>query len=263
MEIFRTLIIGDVVGKPGRRALARLLPEIVQTHQIDLVIANGENAAGGLGITPITAKDLFSNGVDVITTGNHIFKHKEVLDYLDGDDPILRPANYPDTNPGRGILSITKKQTKITVINLQGRTFFDHKIANPFTTADSLLEDSAVQTELVFVDFHAEATSEKVAMGRYLDGRVTAVVGTHTHIQTADQCVLPKGTAYLTDIGMTGPIDSVIGVEIAGAVGRFVTEKKMRFSVAKGPARLDACIIESDINTKKAKAIQILSKKLG
>src|SRR5438477_5252195 len=221
----RVLFIGDVVGKPGRVALEALLPSLRDQHEIDVVVANGENAAGGRGLTIRTAREMFEAGVDVISSGNHIWDQKEMLEHLDSDEPIVRPANYPPDSPGRGI--VTHKG--LTVLNLQGRTFMP-AIDDPFRTVDALLEKHNQATP-VLVDMHAEATSEKQAMGWYLNGRVAAVFGTHTHVPTADFRVLPKGTAYISDAGMCGARDSVIGFEIAAAHHLFLTQLPTRLPV--------------------------------
>ena len=199
------LAIGDVIGKPGRRAVSNLLPELRATYHTDLVVVNAENAAGGLGTTPSTAQELLDAGADILTSGNHIWTHKEILPYLDSDMPILRPLNYPPDVPGRGYIV-----NQALVVNLIGRTFMTNYDC-PFRAMDQLLDGLKNRPPVVIVDFHAEATSEKMAMGRYLDGRVSAVLGTHTHVGTIDAQILPGGTAYVTDIGMTGPVDSIIG----------------------------------------------------
>ena len=215
--IMNILMIGDVIGRPGRKAAAGLLPSLREELKLDLVIANGENAAAGRGLTPGTAQELFDAGVDVLTSGNHIWDQKEILTIIDKESAILRPANYPPSAPGRGVLT----QKGVTVLNLQGRTFMV-EIDDPFRAADAALE-SLDENAIVFVDMHAEATSEKQAMGRYLDGRVSAVVGTHTHVPTADARILPGGTAYVTDVGMVGPMESIIGNDIESVLRRFTT----------------------------------------
>ena len=254
------MLIGDIVGRPGRNTLAGLLPGLVESERIDFVVANGENAAGGLGITPGIAKEIFDLGVDVITTGNHVFRHESIKPYLDEETRLLRPANLAADNPGNGFVVVEKKGMKFAVVNLLGEIFFNDnkKNENPFAVADRLCTELAQTTPLIFVDFHAEATSEKIAMGYHLDGRATAVVGTHTHVQTADAALLGKGTAYLTDLGMTGPSISVIGVDIEKAVNRFVTGKHQRFSTASGPGRLDACVVQADKTTGRAVSIRSL-----
>ena len=243
----KILVIGDVIGKPGREAVKEILPRLRDEYGITLAIANGENAAGGIGLTPGTAQELFDSGIDVITTGNHVWAHHEVIPYLDSNAAVIRPLNYPPMTPGRGYWI----NDNIMVVNIIGRTFvgdFDC----PFRAMDKLLGELDKKPAVIIVDFHAEATSEKVAMGRYLDGRVTAVLGTHTHIGTIDACVLPKGTAYVTDIGMVGPINSVIGVAVTDVIDRFLTQIPKRFSVPKGQVSFDAIVVESTDDSGKA-----------
>jgi len=223
----RTLFIGDIFGRPGRTIVRDRLKDLVREHRIDLVLANGENAAAGFGITPALAEDLFDLGIDVLTTGNHVWDKREIVNYfesVDGDAHgparrVLRPANYAQDLPGRGIYEGKKKDVLYAVINLQGRIFMAAN-DDPFRAADRLLNQ--LKPKAIFVDIHAEATSEKIALGWYLDGRVTAVIGTHTHIPTADERVLPKGTAYITDVGMTAPYEGVTGVDIEQIIGRFL-----------------------------------------
>jgi metallophosphoesterase (TIGR00282 family) len=246
------LAIGDIVGRPGRRAVSQLLPGLRQQYGLDLVIANGENAAGGVGLTPETAKELLSGGVDVITSGNHIWAQKEIIPYLDGEMPILRPLNYPPGVPGRGYIAIGQ----VVVVNILGRTFIGD-FDCPFRAMDQLL--SELEQKIVIVDFHAEATSEKVAMGRYLDGRVSAVLGTHTHVGTIDSQILPQGTAYVSDIGMCGPADSVIGDDAEEVIKRFLTALPHRLSVGKGKTILNAVMVEIDEKTGKALSIERIS----
>ncbi len=242
------LAIGDIVGKPGRRAVSTLLPGLRQQYGLELVMANGENAAGGIGLTPETAQELFDAGVDVITSGNHIWAQKEILPYLDGQMPILRPLNYPPGVPGQGYIVIKE----VAVVNIMGRTFIGN-LDCPFQAMDKLLGE--IKEETIIVDFHAEATSEKVAMGRYLDGRVSAVLGTHTHVGTIDSQIFAGGTAYVTDIGMTGPADSVIGDDAEAVIQRFLTGVHHRLSVGKGKPILNAVMV--DIGDKgKAKSIE-------
>ena len=245
------LMIGDVIGKPGRRAVAELLPSLRAELALDLVIANGENAAGGFGLTQGTAQDLFAAGVDVITSGNHIWDQKEIVAVLAQETAILRPLNYPAGAPGRGVLT----QKGITVMNLQGRTFMQD-IDDPFRAADAALE-ALHKDALVVVDMHAEATSEKQAMGRYLDGRVAAVLGTHTHVPTADAQVLPGGTAYVTDAGMVGPAESIIGNEIDAVLQRFLTGMPTRLPVAeRSPTvQFNAVLVDIDEATRRARSI--------
>ena len=252
----RILMIGDVIGKPGRRAVKQLLPSLRSEHGIDLVIANGENTAGGFGLTLDTANELLDSGVDLLTSGNHIWDQKEIIPYLDEGLPLVRPANYPDA-PGRGSLL----HNNVLVINLMGRVFMP-ALDCPFRTADWILEGAAASERppVVIVDFHAEATSEKQAMGWYLDGRVSAVLGTHTHVGTVDARVLPKGTAYISDVGMTGPQDSVIGSETGVVLKRFLTGMPQRLSVAIGPVLMNSVLVDIDQDTGKALAIERLDR---
>jgi len=244
------LAIGDIIGKPGRQAVQRLLPDLRRQHGLDLVIANGENTAGGLGLTSTTARELINAGVDVLTSGNHIWAQKEIIPYLDGEMPILRPLNYPPGVPGRGC--VVKGQA--TVVNLIGRTFMGD-FDCPFRAMDKLLAELGPKPPVIIVDFHAEATSEKMAMGRYLDGRVSAVLGTHTHVGTTDAQLLPQGTAYVTDIGMTGPINSVIGDDIESVLRRFLTAIPHRLSVGKGKVMLNAVLVRIDDDSGRALSI--------
>ena len=234
------LAVGDIIGKPGRQAMSQLLPELRQEYGVDLVIANAENLAGGLGLTPATAEEMFQAGVDVMTSGNHVWAKREIIPYLDGDTPILRPLNYPPGVPGRGYLVLRRA----VIINLIGRTFIDD-FDCPFRAMDELLS-KLEGPPVILVDFHAEATSEKMAMGRYLDGRVSAVLGTHTHVGTTDAQILPGGTAYVTDIGMTGPIDSVIGDDTDNVIQRFLTKLPHHMMVGKGKAMLNAILTNID-----------------
>jgi metallophosphoesterase (TIGR00282 family) len=251
----RILAIGDIIGKPGRTAVKEILPGLCYEHNIDLVVGNGENAAGGLGLTPGTAEELFDSGIDVITSGNHIWAQKEIIPYLDSEPAILRPLNYPPTNPGRGYL--LKKN--VLIVNLMGRVFIGH-FDCPFRAMDQLLAEFEHKSIPIIIDFHAEATSEKVAMGRYLDGRVSAVLGTHTHVGTIDARILPGGTAYVTDIGMVGPIDSIIGDDPDSVINRFLTQMPSRLSVGKGKVNFDAILVEVDGNTGKAMDIKRIQK---
>lgn len=237
----KILAIGDIIGNPGRQTVQRLLPQIRQDYSIDMVIANGENVAGGFGLTSNTAKELFNAGVDVLTSGNHIWAQQEILPYLDSEMPILRPLNYPPGVIGKGYTFYNK----VMVVNLIGRTFISN-FDCPFRAMDKLLSELKEKPKIIIVDFHAEATSEKVAMGFYLDGRVSAVVGTHTHVGTIDASILPNGTAYVTDIGMTGPIHSVIGDDIEDVLKRFLTVIPNRLTVAKGRSSLNAVLINVD-----------------
>jgi metallophosphoesterase (TIGR00282 family) len=248
----RILCVGDIVGKPGRRAVAGLVPGLRRELNIDLVIANGENAAAGRGLTSSTANEIFAGRVDVITSGNHIWDDKEIIPHLEGDIAILRPANYPAGVPGRGVMCADG----VTVMNLMGRTFMQD-IDDPFVCADRLLESVAPGTPII-VDMHAEATSEKIAMGWYLDGRVSAVVGTHTHVPTADQRMLPKGTAFVCDLGMCGPRDSIIGVEPEGVLKRFLTGMPARFNVAEKSktVQFNSVLLDVDESNGRARTIE-------
>jgi metallophosphoesterase (TIGR00282 family) len=247
----RILVIGDIIGKPGRKAVEEVLPGLLGEYGIDLVVGNGENAAGGLGLTPAIAEELFGSGIDVITSGNHIWACKEIIPYLDGEHAVLRPLNYPPKNPGRGYL--LKKG--VVIVNLIGRVFISH-FDCPFRAMDQLLAEFGHKPIPIVVDFHAEATSEKVAMGKYLDGRVSAVLGTHTHVGTVDAHISPGGTAYVTDIGMVGPVDSIIGDDPESVISRFLTLIPSRLSVGRGEVSFDAILVEVDKKTGKALDIQ-------
>ncbi|SHK71929.1 TIGR00282 family metallophosphoesterase [Desulforamulus aeronauticus] len=251
----RILMIGDIVGRPGRRAILENLSCLRREMNVDFVIANGENAAAGHGITKEIAKQLFNAGVDVFTMGNHVWNKKEVFDYIEKEKRLLRPANYPPGTPGAGYqLYETKNGVTIGVVNVSGRIYMQ-ELDCPFRTMDHILKQLQYQTNLIFVDFHAEATSEKVAMGWYLDGKVTAICGTHTHVQTADERILPNGTAYITDIGMTGPRDSVIGVATEIVLEKFITQMPRRFEVADTTYQLNAVVI--DVNPDNGQALKI------
>ena len=252
----KILFIGDVVGRAGRLALSARLGRLVDIHNVDLVVANGENAAAGFGLTQDVAKEIFDHGVDVITSGNHIWDKKEILPYLDRPVPVLRPANYPRGAPGRGMgIFNTSAGIPVGVLNLEGRVFMNN-LECPFRTADHLVEELRLRTPVILVDFHAEATSEKAAMGHYLDGRISALVGTHTHVQTADEHILPGGTAYITDAGMTGSRDAVIGIRKELAIERFLTLLPVRFEVAKKNPIISAVLFTIDEETGKAVAVQ-------
>jgi metallophosphoesterase (TIGR00282 family) len=258
----RLLFIGDIFGRPGRTIVRENVQRLVSEHKVDLVIANAENSAGGFGLTPQIVEELFELGIDVLTTGNHVWDKREIIDYFNSADNepysparrVLRPANYPAGTPGIGLYQGTAKNgVPYAVINLQGRVFMAN-IDDPFRVADDLLKQ--VKTKVVFVDIHAEATSEKVALGFYLDGRVTAVIGTHTHVPTADDRVLPGGTAFQTDVGMTGPYDSVIGVQKELIIQRFLTSLPLRFEPATGDVRLCGTLIDCDETSGRARTIQ-------
>jgi metallophosphoesterase (TIGR00282 family) len=257
------LFIGDVFGSPGRKIVRDHVHHLVETNNVELLVINVENAAGGFGVTPAICEDFFELGADVLTTGNHVWDKKEINEYLlagkDGGPSrrLLRPANYPPSTPGSGHYEgVTRSGVPYAVMNLQGRVFMVQNDC-PFRTADALLEKT--KAKVILVDIHAEATSEKVAMGWYLDGRVTAVLGTHTHIPTADTRVLPQGTAYQTDIGMTGPYDSVIGVEKEQVLARFLTSIPGRFEAARGDVRLSGVLIDCDPQSGRANSIQRIS----
>jgi metallophosphoesterase (TIGR00282 family) len=263
----KLLFIGDIVGQPGRRAVAELLPKLRQEHHLDFVIANGENSAGGSGITPKTAGEIFSAGVDVITSGDHLWDQKEVMELLQSEKRFLRPLNYPPGTPGQGsaIFEVRSSEfgvrNSIGVLNAQGRTFMP-PLENPFLLALDEVKRLRQQTKIIFVDFHAEATSEKIAFARMLDGQVSAVVGTHTHVQTADEQIFPGGTAYLTDAGFTGPHESVLGREIEPVLKRFLTGMPQRFEVAKNRVLLHGAVIEIDDASGKALKIHRISQAL-
>ncbi len=257
MSELRICVIGDIIGKPGRQAVTHLLPELREEFALDMVIANGENTAAGAGLTPSLAEELLGGGVDVITSGNHIWDKREIYEYLDTDRPVLRPLNYPDDTPGRGwLVHHTDAGDEVAVINAMGRVYMN-QLDSPFTKLDDLLDGAAVPLPPVrILDFHCEITSEKNAMGWYLDGRVSAVVGTHTHVPTADARLLPNGTAYISDIGMTGPRDSVIGFALDTVLPRFTRHLPTRFQVASGPVAFNAVVITADSATGRASGIQ-------
>jgi 2',3'-cyclic-nucleotide 2'-phosphodiesterase len=255
----RILFVGDIVGRPGRELIRHGLRALVDHHQIDVVIANAENSAAGFGITREIGDQLLEWGVDVMTSGNHIWDKKEALDYIGTEPRLLRPANFPAGAPGRGsYLLRTRDNVSVGVVNVMGRVFMV-SIDDPFAVVLREIDALKQRARIIFVDFHAEATSEKIAMGWHLDGKVTAMVGTHTHVQTADERVLPKGTAYMTDVGMTGPHDSIIGVEIGAALGRFLTALPQKFETATGNPRLNAVLIDADEQTGLATDIERLS----
>jgi hypothetical protein len=259
----KLLFIGDIVGQPGRNAVKELLPKLREQHALDFVIANGENSAGGSGITPKTAEEIFSAGVDVITSGDHLWDQKEVMELLANEKRFLRPLNYPPGMPGHGsgVFEVQSPKSKvqrplsIAILNLQGRTFMP-PMEHPFLLAAEEVKRLRERTRIIFVDFHAEATSEKIAFARFLDGQVSAVVGTHTHVQTADEQIFPGGTAYLSDAGFTGPHESVLGREIEPVIKRFLTGMPQRFEVAKNNVLLHGAVIEIDDASGKALKIQ-------
>jgi 2',3'-cyclic-nucleotide 2'-phosphodiesterase len=250
------LLIGDVVGSPGRDTLKRCVSLAREQHAVDACIANGENAAGGFGLTAQTAGEMFESGVDFITSGNHIFDKREFKEYLESSDRVIRPANYPPSAPGHGTGSFTVAGTTVGVLNLMGRTFMP-PVDDPFRCADEQLEDLRRKTSVIIVDVHAEATSEKVALGQYLDGRVSCVFGTHTHVQTSDEQILPGGTAYISEVGMTGPSLGVIGMESRAVMDRFLHGVSDRFNVQKdGPKQFCAAVATIDTGSGKATAIK-------
>jgi len=258
----KILFIGDIVGKPGRDAIKELLPGLKKEFSLNFVIGNAENAAGGSGITASVAKDLFDAGVSVLTSGDHIWKKREIFEIINSESRILRPANFPPGTPGAGFGVFKNNNALIGVINIVGRVFMD-ALECPFRTVMQAQEALAKQTKIIIVDIHAEATSEKVALGWYLDGKVSAVLGTHTHIQTADEKVLPNGTAYITDVGMTGPCDSVIGRKIEDVLERFITCVPTRFEVAENNVQVQGVVVDIDENTGKAKSITRLQRKVA
>ncbi len=259
----RVLFIGDVVGEPGRRAIKELLPEIKKKDKVEFVIANGENAAGGSGITPALANELFGYGVDVLTSGDHIWKKKEIIEYLDTDPRIVRPANYPSGVPGSGSTVVESESgTAVGVINLIGRVFMQ-ALECPFKIAKQEIAKIKNKARVIIVDIHAEATSEKIALGWYLDGEVSAIVGTHTHVQTADEKILPGGTAFISDAGMTGPFDGVIGRKKEQILTRFLTQTPIKFEMAEGDIQLHGVILDIDDKTGKAESIKRVQKKMG
>lgn len=256
---FKVLMVGDIVGRLGRRTVAAVLPELRRSREINLVVANGENTAGGRGLTPDTAEDLYESGVDVITSGNHIWENREVYAMFEADRRLVRPLNYPPGTPGRGVY----KKDDVAVINAMGRAFMGATLDCPFRAIDEAL-DGLQDCRVILVDLHAEATSEKVGMGYYLDGRVSAIAGTHTHIPTSDARVLPKGTAYVTDLGMCGALHSVLGMEIEPVIERFLTQRPTRWNpVDKGPSVFNSVIIDIDTNSGKAITIERLDREVA
>lgn len=257
------LFIGDIFGSPGRQCVEKMAPVLRERLALDLIVANGENAAGGIGLTGRLARELLDYGVDVITTGNHVWKHADLIPVLKEDRRVLRPANYPPDAPGSGYIILkTKDGISAAVINLEGRLFMS-ALDDPFRNMDRIIEGPLKDVAVICVDFHGEATSEKQALARHADGRVSAVVGTHTHVQTADERILPQGTAYITDLGLTGPHDSVIGMDIDTAVTRIATQRPLRFKVAKGDPRLQGALVRVDENSGKAVEIIRVDEPLG
>ena len=258
----KILFIGDIVGEPGRRAVEKLIPKIKKREDIEFVIANGENVAGGSGVTPALADELFEHGVDVLTSGDHIWKRKEIVEKLDSDRRLLRPANYPPNVPGFGSSVISSESgIDVGVINLIGRVFMQ-PLECPFRAVKEILDKMKGKARVIIVDIHAEATSEKIALGWYLDGMVSAIVGTHTHVQTADEKILPGGTAFISDAGMTGPFDGVIGRKKEQILTRFITQMPARFEMAEGDIQLHGVVIDIDEKTGKANSIKRVQEKL-
>ncbi len=255
--LLRCMVIGDIIGKPGRQAVGHQLGELRAELDVDMVIANGENVAAGAGLTPSLSEELFAHGIDVITSGNHIWDKREIYEYLDSGRPVLRPLNYPDAAPGRGwLVHQLPDGEQVAVINAMGRVFMN-QLDSPFEAIDALLDGTAEPLPPIrIVDFHCEITSEKNAMGWFLDGRVSAVVGSHTHVPTADARLLPKGTAYISDSGMTGPRDSVIGFSLETVLPRFLTHLPTRFQVADGPVSFNAVVVSVQRSTGRAVAIE-------
>lgn len=253
----KILAVGDIVGENGLNKLKELLPNLKQRERIDFVIVNGENVAGGMGITEKLFKQILFAGADVVTLGNHTWSKKDIFNFID-DEKILRPANYPKDVVGKGINIYKCKNKKIAVINLIGRTNMGVLSENPFIVADEIINKIKEKADIIVLDFHAEATAEKIAMAQYLDGRVNIIFGTHTHVQTADECVLPKGTAYITDIGMTGPINSVIGMDKKASIKRFVTTLPEKYKIAEGESKFNGCIFElNDENSRTEKITRV------
>ena len=258
----KLLFIGDIVGKPGRKAVRYFLPRLRETLGLDFIVANGENSAGGSGITPATASEIFEAGVDVITCGDHLWDQREVVSLLNNEPRFVRPENYPEGTPGQGFcVQQIADLPPIGVLNLQGQTFMK-PIENPFYAADAAVDELREQTPIILVDMHAETTSEKIAMGRFLDGRVSAVIGTHTHVQTADEHIFPGGTAFLCDAGCTGPQESILGREIEPIIQRFLSYQPQRFAVASKRVTLNGAVIDIDELSGKATSIERVSELL-
>jgi hypothetical protein len=255
----RILFIADVIGKPGRQVVENVLPQIIEEENIQFVIANCENAAGGFGLTPKISREVFAVGVDVITMGNHVWARREISEIIE-EKNILRPANFPPEVPGKGWAIIQASNgAKVGIINLMGRVYMS-TLECPFRTADRIIEEISRETKIIVVDMHAEITSEKVAMGWYLDGKVSAVIGTHTHVPTADERILPQGTAYITDIGMTGPRDSIIGIKKEIILKKYLTQMPIRFEVARGDLVFAGAVVEIEEKTGKAESIKRIAK---
>jgi metallophosphoesterase (TIGR00282 family) len=259
--MLRILFLGDIIGEPGRKAVAAMLPVWKEQWELDFIVVNGENSAAGRGITPKIAIDLLRAGATVITTGDHIWDQKEIISWIDTEPRLLRPLNYPAGTPGQGSVILETPKGKVGVINVQGRTFTLPILENPFLSIEAEVERLRQETNVIFVDVHAETTSEKIAIGRFLDGRVSAVVGTHTHVQTADEQIFPQGTAFLCDAGMCGPVDSILGRTAEPIIRRFLTNMPMIFPVAKGPVQLSGALIDIDESTGKALHIRRVAER--
>ena len=257
--MLRLLFLGDIIGEPGRRAVIDLLPRLKEERAIDFIVVNGENSAAGRGITPKISIDLLRAGAAVITSGDHIWDQRDIVPYLDTEPRLLRPLNYPPGTPGHGSIVLETAKGKVAVVNVQGRTFMQPPLENPFLAMRDEIERLRAETSVIFVDVHAETTSEKIAMGRFLDGRVSAVVGTHTHTQTADEQIFPGGTAFLCDAGMCGPTESCLGREIEPIIQKFLTGRPVMYPVARGPVKLHGAVIDIDETTGKALAIERLA----
>ncbi len=257
----KILVVGDVVGRPGRRAVKEMLPVIKNDYGVDFTVVNGENAAGGRGINSEVTDELLSSGIDVLTMGNHVWDNKEIFEFIDEQSRLIRPCNYPEGTPGQGFAVIEAGDWKIAVINASGRVFMDN-LDCPFRKVESILDEIEGLWDICLVDFHAEATSEKLAFAHYFDGRVTAVMGTHTHIQTADECILPKGTAYISDLGMTGPVDSILGMNKDQVLRKFLSQRPVRLEVAKGAVQIQGVLLSIDCADKKVMKIDRFSKKI-
>lgn len=256
------LVIGDIVGKPGRRAVREALAGLQNEHNVEFTIANAENAAGGRGLTKDVKGELLSSNIDVLTMGNHVWDNKDIFNFVDDETRLIRPANYPEPCPGRGYHIFTAGfNIKVAIINLSGRVYLP-ALDCPFKKLDEILLDIDGLADIIIVDFHAEATSEKLALGFYSDGRITALLGTHTHIQTADERILPNGTAYITDLGMTGPVDSILGMNKTEVINRFITQRPARFEVATGKAQIQGVLLEIDNESNKVKNISRITREV-
>ena len=251
-------MIGDIFGRPGRRAVRECVDEVVSEHGVDFVVMNAENSAGGFGLTPAIADELFGYGADVLTGGNHTFDKREVAELLEDDERVLRPHNYPAQNPGSGMTIVERSGVRVAVLNLQGRVFMPMTDC-PFRAVDRLIDAVRPESDVILVDLHAEATSEKMAMAWYLDGRASALVGTHTHVQTADEQVFPEGLAYITDLGMTGPHRSIIGIKVEHSLGRFLDSRPRRFEAATGDVRFHGVVVDVDESTGRSRGIERIS----